>query len=420
MERDTNNFEQEEHHRIEGLVSPGLVPFVTAEKTGEFVKGHFKPGPVKVQEGMGEEKTNAPVSIEYQEKLLSLLPWVLTQMCVDRIPINPPEKPPTTGNLSEMTADQLSQLKHAYSKTPKQEHITELLRPERLKTPYAQRSMEHLTSSEENRYLLPFGHRIWGKLVRKAMTTTGSAREMIHPIKSLQTYPGLIIGAPDRKPDSYIDLIRITNHISVQNVINLMLYEIENGLADENDLKEINILACGNPQFATGLRKSGNLISLIRHVPLTKTLLNGSLKLDEEDVVNILAYKFSIGKFDNETIESIKIMMENEDCEYVKTFISSHEGIMALIQKTEEKDRKFEGSLIEKTKAKARADLQNTLDQSMNGFSAKLDRDEVIAKKAREEDDPPPTAIKASEFNLEDWQRHDDVVIIQDPDDELR
>jgi len=420
MERDTDNFEQGERHRIEGLVSPELVSFVPSKKTGEFVKGHFKPGPVKVQEGMGEEKTNAPVSIEYQEKLLSLLPWVLTQMCVDRIPINPPEEPPTTGSLSEMTADQLSQLRHACSETSKQEHITELLRPERLKTPYAQRSMEYLTSSEENRYLLPFGHRIWEKLVRKTMATTGSARRMIHPIKSLQTYPGLIIGTPDRKPDSYIDLIRMTNHISVQDVISLMLYEIENGLADENDLKEINILACGNPQFATGLRESGNLISLIGHVPLTKTLIDGPLKLDEEDVVNILAYKFSIGKFDNETIESIKMMAENGDHEYVETFISSHEGITALIKETEEKDRKFEKSLIEKTKAKARTDLQSTLDQSMDGFRTKLDRDEVIAEKAREEDDPLPTAIKASEFSLEDWQRHDDVVIIQDPDDKLQ
>ena len=222
---------------------------------------NFSSRQVKIQKGIGE-----PVSIEYQ-KLLKLLPWVLTQMCTDEIPVNPPAEQP------------ISQLRDAYSNTPKPEHITELLRPERLGTPQVQNQMRYLTSCDGNRYLLQFGYRIWGKLARKVMTTTGSAHEMIHPIKSLQSYTGLIIGDPALNPNSYIDLMKISNHISILDVIELMFYEIDNGLV-EKDFEETSRQK-RESQFATHLREFKDKTSLV-HLPLTETLICGPLELSQE------------------------------------------------------------------------------------------------------------------------------------------
>ncbi|MEK7085670.1 MAG: hypothetical protein AAB953_01505, partial [Patescibacteria group bacterium] len=71
MGYDNNDLGQEGRHYIEGYIHPELLSFVEDPKTQEFVAKFFKPGQVKIQKGIGE-----PVSIEYQDKLLKLIPWV--------------------------------------------------------------------------------------------------------------------------------------------------------------------------------------------------------------------------------------------------------------------------------------------------------------------------------------------------------
>ncbi|MEK7085850.1 MAG: hypothetical protein AAB953_02440, partial [Patescibacteria group bacterium] len=330
-------------------------------------------------------------------------PWVLTQMCTDEIPVNPPAEQP------------ISQLRDAYSNTPKPEHITELLRPERLGTPQVQNQMRYLTSCDGNRYLLQFGYRIWGKLARKVMTTTGSAHEMIHPIKSLQSYTGLIIGDPALNPNSYIDLMKISNHISILDVIELMFYEIDNGLVEKKDFEEILALASGNLQFATHLREFKDMTSLLVHLPLTETLICGPLELSQGEIVDILALKFATGKFDKEAIKTTKMLLETDGYEYAQSAIRTHDGIMALL---EQDGKTSQLSEEEAAREKARADLQIDIGEHMRGVYAKLDKDKIAATISAEKENPPPTVVTIQNFNLEAWTpRNDDVIILRPAED---
>jgi hypothetical protein len=390
--------------------SPQGSHFLGETNSINFIDETFSPGNLKVQEAAGK-----PVPVEIQKQILLATPEFLTEMVFSNTPINEPDTPaiPRNGLASNLSAKQLAQL--TQPNQPREPHKTHYLRPDVINTPQGQANVRFAKESERNRHLREFGHRIWVKLVQKALDEK-QAPHAVHPLKELHKFNGMIVGLPNSpKYKSYREMMVARSQTTPEEILTLMEYEARNNLLTDSDKAEIYSMSIGDKTFARKfkelLTKQGIIPELLGQIPLTWDLIS-SLKISELEVIIILSYKLENDLFDKLTIETIKEMADNPANKELTDYLLSVQDQLTEtpLWKIDLQDSETRQQIRDILQRPEYQDLFPPSIDDLN-FGIPMDHQTRMSRRAMEAANEPPhdeTPIAGQPFDLGNWNPNTD------------